>query len=51
MGNRALYLVGLFTTVVSTICCGMAWNLNPHRVSRHSGLALLRPGHRYGDPV
>jgi MFS transporter, DHA2 family, multidrug resistance protein len=27
MGNRTLYLAGLFTTVVSTICCGMAWNL------------------------
>src|SRR5882724_12998777 len=27
VGNRTLYLAGLFTTVVSTICCGMAWNL------------------------
>jgi MFS family permease len=27
VGNRTLYLVGLVTTVVSTICCGLAWNL------------------------
>ena len=27
VGNRTLYLAGLFTTVVSTICCGTAWNL------------------------
>jgi MFS transporter, DHA2 family, multidrug resistance protein len=27
VGNRTLYLVGLFATVVSTICCGLAWNL------------------------
>jgi EmrB/QacA subfamily drug resistance transporter len=27
VGNRTLYLAGLFTTVVSTICCGLAWNL------------------------
>jgi MFS family permease len=25
--SRTLYLVGLFATVVSTICCGPAWNL------------------------
>jgi EmrB/QacA subfamily drug resistance transporter len=27
VGNRTLYLAGLLTTVVSTICCGLAWNL------------------------
>jgi MFS family permease len=27
VGNRTLYLVGLFATVVSTICCGLASNL------------------------
>jgi EmrB/QacA subfamily drug resistance transporter len=27
VGNRRLYLAGLFTTVVSTIGCGLAWNL------------------------
>jgi MFS transporter, DHA2 family, multidrug resistance protein len=27
VGNRTLYLAGLFITVVSTICCGLAWNL------------------------
>lgn len=27
MGNRTLYLAGLCTTVLSTICCGLAWNL------------------------
>jgi MFS family permease len=53
MGNRTLYLAGLFTTVVSTICCGMAWNPRiPHRVSRHSGAGgCARPGDRYGDLV
>ena len=27
VGNRTLYLAGLVTTVTSTICCGLAWNL------------------------
>jgi DHA2 family multidrug resistance protein len=27
VGNRTLYLAGLVTTVASTICCGLAWNL------------------------
>ena len=27
VGHRTLYLAGLVTTVVSTICCGLAWNL------------------------
>lgn len=27
MSNRMLYLAGLCTTVLSTICCGLAWNL------------------------
>ncbi len=27
IGPRTLYLVGLATTVFSTICCGLAWNL------------------------
>ncbi|WP_089720575.1 DHA2 family efflux MFS transporter permease subunit [Candidatus Entotheonella palauensis] len=27
IGPRRLYLVGLATTVLSTICCGLAWNL------------------------
>jgi DHA2 family multidrug resistance protein len=26
-GNRTLYMAGLVTTVASTICCGLAWNL------------------------
>lgn len=27
VGPRTLYLVGLATTVASTICCGLSWNL------------------------
>ncbi len=27
IGPRTLYLAGLATTVVSTICCGLSWNL------------------------
>jgi MFS transporter, DHA2 family, multidrug resistance protein len=27
VGNRTLYIAGLVTTVASTICCGLAWNL------------------------
>ncbi len=27
MGHRNLYITGLLMTVVGTICCGMAWNL------------------------
>jgi EmrB/QacA subfamily drug resistance transporter len=27
VGNRTLYIAGLLVTVVSTICCGLAWNL------------------------
>jgi DHA2 family multidrug resistance protein len=27
VGTRTLYLAGLVTTVGSTICCGLAWNL------------------------
>jgi DHA2 family multidrug resistance protein len=27
VGNRTLYLAGLFITVVSTMCCGLAWSL------------------------
>jgi DHA2 family multidrug resistance protein len=27
IGPRTLYLAGLATTVLSTICCGLAWNL------------------------
>ena len=27
VGSRNLYIGGLFRTVLSTICCGLAWNL------------------------
>ena len=27
LGHRTLYIAGLVTTVLSTICCGLAWNL------------------------
>jgi DHA2 family multidrug resistance protein len=27
IGNRSLYLAGMIVTVASTICCGLAWNL------------------------
>lgn len=27
VGNRTLYLAGMIVTVASTICCGLAWNL------------------------
>lgn len=27
VGHRNLYIFGLFLTVVATICCGLAWNL------------------------
>jgi EmrB/QacA subfamily drug resistance transporter len=27
VGNRTLYLAGMVITVTSTICCGLAWNL------------------------
>ena len=27
VGNRTLYLAGIVITVASTICCGLAWNL------------------------
>src|SRR4029453_16742214 len=27
MGQRNLYIAGLLLTVISTICCGLAWNL------------------------
>jgi DHA2 family multidrug resistance protein len=27
VGHRNLYIAGLVTTVVSTMCCGLAWNL------------------------
>src|SRR5512145_2419288 len=27
LGHRTLYIAGLATTVLSTMCCGLAWNL------------------------
>jgi len=27
IGHRNLYIAGLFLTVIATICCGLAWNL------------------------
>ena len=44
LGNRTLYLVGLFITVVSTICCGLAWSLESLIFFASSrGLAPLPP--------